>query len=232
MKLNRGCFFCWDVARRATPDEYFMMQDADDWAAPSRAATLLANMLEKDSDLAISAQPQFREAADGKPYQVDMRWHQMSDERAAPVFTVRKIVDENFIYRAPHAGLIRTDALKRIGGYYGGFRIGWDTLLTNLILMTGSISWTPDPLYYRLVRSDSLTHSTSTGAESKYATEVGRCLRFLYQKCYEVYRRYVVGGITAESLARRITAICRQYVTTDDENLLASEARRLGRMMV
>jgi|SRR5271166_817934 len=64
LKANHGCFFCWEVARRATPDHFFMMQDADDWAAPDRAAALLSSMLEAKSDLAVSAQPQFCDGAD------------------------------------------------------------------------------------------------------------------------------------------------------------------------
>jgi glycosyltransferase involved in cell wall biosynthesis len=141
LNVNRGCFFCWEVAQRATPDHYFMMQDADDWAAPNRAQALLTAMLREKSDLAVSAQPQFREAADGTPYQVAIRWNRMSEKESAEKFTVLKRVNKNFIHRAPHAGLIRTSALARIGGYYGGFRVGWDKLLTNLILGLRGFVW-------------------------------------------------------------------------------------------
>lgn len=232
LKVNRGGYFCYEVARRATPDPYFMMQDADDWAAPNRAEVLLARMLKDNSDLSVSAQPQFREATDGTPYQVGMRWDRIADENAAPNFTICKCIDENFIYRVPHAGLLRTAALRRIGGYYGGFRVGWDTLLTNVILMTGAISWTPEPLYYRLVRSDSLTHSRETGTESSYASFVNRCLRLIYHDCYDSYKYYLFGVITRGSLADRIATICHRYVTRGDDMILNSEARRLRKLML
>lgn len=232
LKANHGCFFCWEVARRATPDPYFMMQDADDWAAPRRAGSLLANMIENKSDLAVSAQPQFCETAEGTPYQIAVRWDRMSHDEAPPKFTVTDRITEKFVYRAPHAGLICTGALRRFGGYYGGFRVGWDTLLTNIIMMTGSISWTPEPLYFRLIRPDLLTHSTETGAETKYALKVANCLRSLYRDCYEVYKSFVSGLISRDVLDRCIQKIYCRYVTPKDQLALSSEARRLRRIML
>jgi glycosyltransferase involved in cell wall biosynthesis len=231
LKANRGTYFCLEVARRATPDPYFMMQDADDWAAPTRAADLLVSVLEDSADLAVSAQPLFCETSEGRPYEVGVRWARVSDSESAPPFTVHRHIDEQFKYRAPHHGLITSAALRRIGGYYGGFRVSWDTLLTNLILMTGSISWTPKPLYYRLVRLDSLTHSIETGTASGYASAVGQCLQSLYQHCYRAYRRYLLEEITRATLAKEITKICRRYVTQKDEQSLAFDARRLQRIM-
>src|SRR5271165_2672374 len=107
LKANHGCFFCWEVARRATPDHFFMMQDADDWAAPDRAAALLSSMLEAKSDLAVSAQPQFCETSEGTPYQIAVRWDRMSREKTAQQFTVIPWISEDFLYRAPHHGLVR-----------------------------------------------------------------------------------------------------------------------------
>jgi glycosyltransferase involved in cell wall biosynthesis len=231
LKVNRGCFFCWEIARRATPDPYFMMQDADDWAAPDRAATLLTIMRDEKSDLAVSAQPQFGETAQGTPHQVAIRWDRISDEESAPPFTVNRHLNKDFVYRVPHHGLIRTIALRRIGGYYGGFRIGWDKLLTNLILMTASISWTPEPLYYRLVRSDSLTHSRHTGARSEYASAVNSCLEALYRDCFEGYSRYLSGDIPYNTLAALIRKISQRYVPKVEQLALTSQADRLHRKL-
>jgi hypothetical protein len=155
----------------------------------------------------------------------------MSGHNAARDFIVSKRVDETFAYRAPHAGLIRSDSLRKIGGYYGGFRVGWDTLLTNMILMTGSISWTSEPLYYRLVRVDSLTHSTHTGAESEYASRVSACLRTLYRDCYEAYRCHQAGMMSRNLLSEYIKQISQRYVSEDERLALSSEARRLRGMM-
>lgn len=228
---NGGCFFCWEVTRRATPDPYFMMQDADDWAAPNRAAKLLTSLLHSRSDLAVSSQPVFFETQDGAPYPAGIRWDRVANGGTPARFVVQKKISGEFRYRAPHHGLIRTSALRDIGGYYGGFRIGWDTLLTNLVLMIGSISWTPEPLYYRLIRPDSLTHSADTGAQTEYAAAVTRCLRQLYRECFAQYQSYRKGEITRVGLSNSIQQICGRYITSEARSALNFHARRLGREM-
>jgi hypothetical protein len=228
---NRGCFFCHEVTRLATPDPFFMMQDADDWAAPHRAVSLLSNLLNERSDLAISAQPQFREREDGTPYPVSVRWGRITDGHTADKFVVQKTLTEQFRYRVPQVGLIRTSCLRDIGGYHGGFRVGWDVLLTNLVLMTGTVSWTPEPLYYRLLRTESLTHSVQTGVESEYAAAVSKCLRQLYGECYAQYQLFRKALIDRDELCYYVRQICGRYVTPEDRMALEAHARNLRRLM-
>jgi len=226
MKKNRGPYFCTELARRATPDPYFLIQDADDWAAPRRAELLLDNLLNNDSDFSFSAQPHFYETNYGVPYHVSVWW----GARVAR-FIAKQSIDETYIYRAPHHGLYRTSALDNLGGYYGGFRIGWDTLLTNLILMIGSISWTPELLYYRFLRSDSLTHSQRTGAHSAYSASVRKCLRQIYRDCYEHYRLRRQEKINANQLCGAIRYISGRYVPLEHRHELEFHASRLCGMM-
>jgi hypothetical protein len=228
---NGGCFFCWEVVRRATPDPFFMVQDADDWAAPQRAAALLRQLLKDRSDLAVSAQSHFYEGPNGTTYQVGTRWSRVISGETGARFVVQKKLTHRFRHRVPHIGLIRNSSLRNIGGYYGGFRVGWDVLLTNLVLMTGSISWTSSPLYYRLLRGDSLTHSAETGTQSEYATSVTRCLRQLYEDCYLKYKSYRRGELTRYQLADSIQQICGRYVRDEDHDALNVNARRLREMM-
>lgn len=94
-----------------------MMQDADDWAAPRRAATLVNNLLSNNSDLAVSAQPQFRESDDGTPYQVSISWNRAENDETQSRFVLQHSITDKFSYRAPHHGLIRLSALDRVGGY-------------------------------------------------------------------------------------------------------------------
>jgi hypothetical protein len=208
-----------------------MMQDADDWAPPTRAATLLEVLLRDRADLAVSAQPQFSELPDGTSFPVAVRWDRMLHKPTADKFVVQCALTEKFLYRAPHHGLVRVAALRRVGGYYGGFRIGWDTLLTNLILMTGSIGWTPEPLYYRLIRCDSLTHSAETGTESEYALRVSRCLRRLYDDCYGFYTRFRAGEIDHNRLLQGIRWASQRYVTQEQAVELHKQASRLRQVL-
>jgi hypothetical protein len=229
---NRGCCFCWEVVRRATPDAYFMMQDADDWAAPQRAAKLLKSLLDNNSNFAVSSQPVFFEAKDGTCQPAGIRWDRVANGKSHGRFTIQKTLSAEFRYRAPHHGLFRSATLRDIGGYYGGFpNIGWDTLLTNLALMIGSISWTPEPLYYRLIRPDSVTHCAETGTRSEYAAAVTRCLRQIYHDCYSQYELYRRGELTRFRLADSIQQICGRYVSDADRAALDKNARRLRQMM-
>jgi hypothetical protein len=204
-----------------------MIQDADDWGAPHRAAILLHTLLRDRADLAVSAQPQFAETVSGMPFQIGMRWSRLSTTPTQEKFVVQTALTKDFVYRIPHAGLLKIDALRRVGGYFGGFRIGWDTLLTNLILMTGSISWTPDMLYHRLVRPDSLTHSAATGVRSGYSASVYQCQKKIYDDCYAFYRAGENSDIDGAQVARHIRNICQRYVTSADALELDRQARAL-----
>ena len=62
--------------------------------------------------------------------------------------------------------MFRREALERIGGYYAGFRMNYDTLLTNFLLMTGRVSFVDEPHYQYVIRPDSLSHSHATGVRS------------------------------------------------------------------
>jgi glycosyltransferase involved in cell wall biosynthesis len=228
---SRGPYFCLEVARRATPDPYFMMQDADDWAAPERAATLLTSLLTEDSDLAVSAQPQFYEAEDGTPRLLSVRWDRVARDQDDAEFVVRKRLTEHFRYRVPQAGLIRTALLEDIGGYHGGFRVAWDVMLTNLVLMTGSVSWTPAPLYYRLLRAESLTQSGHTGVESTYRSEVCKCLRRLYRECYGQYRLFRSAAVNRAELCDRLRSICARYITPEERIALDVQSSKLRAQM-
>ena len=231
LKENRGSFFCSEIARRASPDPYFMIQDADDWAAPNRAASLLSILRRSNSALAVSAQPQFCETPHGIPYQIAVRWDRMSNAETSLEFVVQNTLTKRFLYRAPHAGLIRMSALSDVGGYYGGFRVGWDTLLTNVLMMIGSITWTPERLYYRLVRDQSLTHSSSTGVNSAYASAVSNCLRELYDDCYKAYCEYRAERMLHSHLASYIQAVCSRYVTPADQSALTFYTQKLRNRM-
>jgi hypothetical protein len=228
---NHGPYFAAAVVLNATSARYFMVQDADDWSSRTRAACLLARLERDGSDLAVSAQPQYVEIGVQRQM-LGVRWAKMSTN-AIPSqgFVVNRKLTSSFAYRVPHVGLFKTDSLRRIGGYYGGFRVGYDTLLTNLILMTGRISHVPQPLYYRLVRRESLTHSSKTGLISTMARDVYRALAAIYRRCFASYLEYLEGRLDSDQLSRRLRSYALRYVTGDDARRLASETQRLKRLL-
>jgi glycosyltransferase involved in cell wall biosynthesis len=230
LTANRGPFFATEVALKATSAPYFLIQDADDWSDPKRVERLLLALQQDGSDLAISAEPQFVETPQGVQI-VEVRWGSISLRRDAGKFVVHPHITPSFKYRAPHHGLFRSASLRAIGGYYGGLRITYDTLVPNLILMTGRISHVPDRLYFRLLRRESLTHDSQTGAGSANARRELDVQRYLYRACYSYYRRFLDGSVTAPQLAASIRSICSSYVMPSDRVALSMETRRLSKIL-
>jgi glycosyltransferase involved in cell wall biosynthesis len=227
LPANHGPFFANAVVLNATSAPYFLIQDADDWSASTRVATLLERLEREGSDLAISAQPQYMENGNGNRL-LDIRWATASrDGSPAERFVVRPTLAPEYAYRVPHAGLFRSNSIRRVGGYYGGFRIAYDTLLTNLILMTGRVSHVAQPLYFRLVRPESLTHSPLTGFHSAHARRVQKAIVALYRRCFTWYSKYLAGSLDSRRLGEVIRGSVARNVTAADARQLAVETQRL-----
>jgi len=228
---NHGPYFATAVALNATSAQYFLIQDADDWSAPTRTAVLLDRLERDGSDLAVSAQPQYVDQG-GKSRILDIRWKTASHGgNPGRSFVVRHLLGPHFCYRAPHHGLFRSDSVRRVGGYFGGLRISYDTLLTNLILMTGQISHVSQPLYYRLVRPASLTHSAETGVDSTYAQQVHRALRAVYRDCFACYSQFLGGKIDCRRLGADIRRSVARNITAVDSQQLVLETQRLRQVL-
>ncbi len=227
---NRGPYFAAEVALRASSSSYFLIQDADDWSAPRRVECLLRALQCERSDLAVSAEPQFVEDRTGNRI-TEVRWNSSSRQDNAGDFIVHKRITPAYKYRAPHHGLFRSSSLRAIGGYYGGLRISYDTLVPNLILMVGGISHVPERLYYRLIRRESLTHGEQTGIGSPHAMRERYIQRRLYEACFACYREYVAGRLTAPALALAIRRICGANVTQREQQELTAETNRLTELI-
>jgi glycosyltransferase involved in cell wall biosynthesis len=225
VKQNAGPYFCLELARRVTPDPYFLIQDADDWSAPDRVERLLQALLRDNSDFAVSAQPQVIE--DGGIKVVEIRWERASDYPVSDSFIVQRSITPEYKYRSPHHGLFRSSSLRAIGGYYCGLRISHDTLIPNLILMTGRISHVSKRLYYRFIRPESLTHSASTGIGTANARHELRIQHEIYRLCYFYYERFSSGEISNGQLTTAIRSVCAATVPAWQQSALRYETKRL-----
>lgn len=222
---NRGRYFADAVVLAATPDPYFLVQDADDWSEPTRLETLLQLLRRTHADVALSAQ--IVHMADGRQCLEDFSDF---DQPLQP----------RLRHRANHHGLFRTDALHRVGGYDGGFRVGYDTLLVNLLRMTGPVAYCSKPLYHRRQRSGSLTAAPETGFRSEHRAVVLQSLSALYDRAFAVYRRYVRGRCGAEVMEQEIRALVRTAQRDDGSGIrpadrheaLKQEAKRLRALLV
>src|SRR5690606_27010176 len=104
-----------------------------------------------------------------------------------------------FRHRAHHVGLFRREALLGVGGPYGGFRIGYDTLLVNFALMAGRVAYVRQPLYTYRYRPGSLAHAAGSGLQSAERRGVARTLRGLYGEAYAHYERHRAGALPREA---------------------------------
>ncbi|HEY1925860.1 MAG TPA: glycosyltransferase family 2 protein [Caulobacteraceae bacterium] len=222
-----GPYFALEVAREATPDPFFLIQDADDWSAPDRVRRLLDLLVEENADFAVSAQPQFREGPYGESQVLSVRWDGYVTGRCASPFKIDLWMTPEYRLRLPHHGLFRSGILGRLGGYYGGHYVGLDKFLLNLVIMTGHVAWTPLPLYYRLIRDSSLTYSRETGYRSAYHACVERELAHDYQIAFSQYAAFRAGVIGQSEFEVRLGELRRRKVDDRTRHLITAQVGRL-----
>ena len=219
--VNRGRYFIDAVILAATPDPYLLIQDADDWSEPERVATLLQGW-----QLSESCQPSGVVSA-------SRLWREGS--RASRMLTypgLRRPLSNRFEFRSDHHGLFSTDALRRIGGNYGGYRIGYDTLLVNLLCMVGEVAYVERPLYNRQVRANSLTTSQATGMRSATRRKVRAELAEMYAAALRIYRERAAGSGEPIELAAAIQRITQARVTDRERAEIEGHANRLRELIL
>ena len=231
-----GPFFANAVVIRTVSSPWFLVQEQDDWSDPRRLEYLLHLATTCHADAAISAHVFHRENPDGGSTPVTVKWTQLG-RRVCPICPPGSRCQQCFVdveltqqyrHRAPHTGLLKTDHLRRIGGYYAGLHLHFDSLLMNLFLMTGSIVHTTAPLYHRLLRPDSITHCPTTGFGSRASWAERDVITSMYQDSFAEYRQYLSGKISSDKLANSIRSRCQSRLTAQDWNELAFETDRLS----
>lgn len=216
LKSNHGRYFADAVVLNATADPYFLVQNADDWSDPERISISLEVIREDHADAAISAE-----------YQYSMIAGKVISKVKKGYPTMNRSLTYSFENRASYRGLFRSEALREIGGTYAGFHTGYGVLLIHFLLMTGSISYIGDPLYHRVIQSDTFKYGAGTGMVSATRRVVALQLEKLYNETFELYIEYLGGQIETETLARLIRQISNRGVTQKDQADLLEESNRL-----
>ena len=221
MEQNQGRYFVDEVVLRATSDAYYVMQDADDWSEPGRIELLLEALQNEKAVAAVSSSKQWRQSG---------RLELVSQTRRNK--GVRTGAGGRLVFYAEHCMIAKTSVLRALGGYYGGFRIGYDTFLMNLLLMAGSVVSVKEPLYNRLVRNGSLTTSPSTGMRSSKRLAVRRQLDHLYSCIYSAYQAHAAGSFGKEELFSRIHALVDASIPAADKAVLKRESDALRQCLL
>ena len=238
LDLNYGPYFAHQVVLGASTTPYFLVQDADDWSTPARVASLLNALVSEGSDLAFSAWQQYRADVNGylQPDSIRWRHRQPGDPLLAPpgqreLFLFDPILNEHFVNRAAHHGIFRREALERIGGYYSGFRMNYDTLLTNFLLMTGRVSFVEEPHYQYVIRPDSLSHSQATGVRSPIRIATKQHLSAMYREAFEQYRAWTRQQLSSADFTGRVRQLATRHVTPELRRALEVETSRLAALI-
>jgi glycosyltransferase involved in cell wall biosynthesis len=238
LSSNYGPYFAHQVVLGASTTPYFLVQDADDWSVPHRVATLLDALIADGSDLAFSAWQQYRSNDNGTLQPDSIRWRhrQPSDPATAPhgqreLFLFDPLLTDQFVNRAAHHGLFRREALERIGGYYAGFRMNYDTLLTNFLLMTGRVSFVEKALYQYLIRPDSLSHSAATGVRSPVRIMTKQQLAAMYREAYNDYSAWMRRDLSSLDFNDRIRGLAGRFITPELRHALEVETARLATVL-
>ncbi len=215
LSANYGRYFADAVVLEWTTSPYFLVQDSDDWSDPKRVETLLLELRRQHAGAAVSARLVEGVGASQEVQQWPLVGTPLADRME---------------HRINHQGLFRVDALRRVGGFHPGFRIGYDTLLMNLLEMVDRVVAVDTPLYYARVRPGSLTTSPDTGFGSRQRAAAHGRLERLYTHALQVYRRYLTGATGADELAGAIRRLVLGSSRPADVAALRTEVTRLSRV--
>jgi len=133
--------------------DLFAVQDADDYSISSRFVGLLGYAMANPCDAVFSGYTNL--------YPGDRR------TRVSPRHVPHRGRLEKFSHITAHAtGLYRIGALMRIGGYYSGHRVSYDTALMSALCRMGRCGFLPRSTYVRRIVETSLTQRSDTGMQS------------------------------------------------------------------
>lgn len=220
LSVNRGRYYADAVVLGATPDRYLLVQDADDLSAPTRLARLLGAMEERRAVAAVSA----------------MRREELAGGADRPARVIRfpavtGPVGPRFTHVAPIVSLFDVEAARRIGGFYGGFRIGYDTFFMLAMHMLGPVAYVDEPLYTSRERAGSLTRDPSTGHRSATRLHVSRRLRELHRRAHAAHTRYVAGDLERDDLAGALARLAAIHAEPGVLRELQADQARLRRSL-
>jgi len=168
LPTNRGRYYADAVVLSACQTPWFAIHDADDWADPQWISDLVETAYGEGTLAAFA--PQVVHAAGRR-----------RTEQVHPLLRTLRPIPQ-MTHLAHHAGVYRTQTLRTAGGYHPGYRVGYDTLLVNLVRMIAPVSVSPHPRYHRCIRLGSLTTAKQTGFGSPERNAVRLRLQDLYRR--------------------------------------------------
>lgn len=186
LPVNRGRYFADAVSLEANPYKFFLPTDADDVSDLHRVLRLMRRA----------------EGFSAVFHHQKVLWRNGSITLERTPLLMRTL-GPNMRHLAHWSGIYKTKALKEIGGIHADFRVGYDTLIVNLLRMAGKVSIITEFLYTRRVRDNSLTVAEATNYKSPHRAKARIELQRLYALCLESptrIREIITKSIKPETL--------------------------------
>jgi len=169
LEQNVGQFPIYDAVLNETRSPMFAIQDDDDISKPNRLEVLVKNMERTNADVVFSDIES--EYKDGKVF----------IQPSHPEWLGQQ--PNQIVHTGSHVGLWKSQSLRRLGGYYGGFNLGADTVTVGLMSRLGRPAFVHERLYRARRTSDSsMTSSEETGMQSEARKEVWTRIYGLWDK--------------------------------------------------
>lgn len=200
LPTNRGLYVALTAVLNATAAPYFAVQDADDWSEPERLAVLLEALERTQAIAATSAHIYHHPGGTRVQFGAD-------PNRSLPTNELR--------WAFHHQALYRSDALRAIGGYFGGFRRGYDRVVTSLARLAGPIAYVAQPLYHRRYRSDSLSNQRLEGAELRQWHADDAAQAELYRTACTHYGLYRAGAYSREAWLTTLRTLIAHTISAE-----------------
>lgn len=208
---NRGRYFADAVVLAALdPDSWFAVHDADDWAEREMYAELIAAAGEEGA----ATGPFWRHDLNRKPV---IQQPQPQDPKAG----FRHITHWC-------AGVTSVERARLAGGVHPGYRIGFDTLYSLMVALTGPVGVTEVARWHWQRRNGSLTRSKATHPGSVQRGNAKAALVRLYTQAWEVYTH---GGDPGRVIRDDVPASLAADVAADADRLRALLDRKPHKSM-
>lgn len=206
---NMGCFYAMEVVLRATQDKYLAIQDADDWSELTRIETLYSEIRTRPLTLSTSA------------HIVHNGGHISYEDMSKRLHSPFRVDDTR--NRVRYHGVYDVAKMKQLGGFYGGFRIGFDRYIVNMLHALNEVGYLESPLYHKLERSDSLGFNNQNGMGTAQWKQVDAILTRMWQQlCKEL------GSVrTQKQIQTNAARILQSNVTEYDNASLNRLAREI-----
>lgn len=198
LPVNRGRYFADAVVTTALenrPDDYYVPLDSDDWVEPEHYRRLL-----ECDETGFVMSPYFRHRHNGSPFLQE------------PSRARLRNPDGNFVHLGHWcSGMYRISRVTSAGGMHPGFRVGFDTLFTLMLAMTGPVTICESPGYHwQRRKSDSLTTARETRFGSSHRAEAKKKLVALHAQAWSERARDS-GAVIRRDVDQKLAGEVREH---------------------